>query len=466
MDSETQQREVEDLEIRIERLRALYDQYFMGIEKIEPGVQRKDVERRIWLLRKEQIRNTGVRFKFQTVVQRYNTFMQYWQRSVREIENGTYKRDVLRAAKRFGAKEALTILGKKKAEQYAALAAAQEADHAKRRENAAHIDEQEIESLEDYDLLQEDFDDAPTPASLRMNVTASAGRLAERAPTASAAAYAARMELDFGPSSDSGPGVDSPDSRPSQSPVERPLTSNSPRPSQPLRGWPLPSPAAVGVPQRQWAARERANPPGPTGVSGGDRGAVARGGPGLPLSAPTPLSPTAFTPAGMGSPLRSSAVPGSFPGPPPAERASASPPGARPLVSQVARPMQAFAGLANRPLSASRTAAPGGIGAARPSVPASVPESAPPARPTTAAAPRASARDDGTLDEQRIHQVYNKYMESKHSTNESTAGVTFERLAQSLRAQEAKLRAAHAGKKVDFEVIVKDGKTTLKPIVR
>lgn len=129
--------------------------------------------------------------------------------------------------------------------------------------------------------------------------------------------------------------------------------------------------------------------------------------------------------------------------------------------------MQAFAGLANRPLSASRTAAPGGIGAARPSVPASVSESAQPARPATpAAAPRASTRDDGTLDEQRIHQVYNKYMESKHSTNESTAGVTFERLAQSLRAQEAKLRAAHAGKKVDFEVIVKDGKTTLKPIVR
>lgn len=465
MDSETQQREVEDLEIRIERLRALYDQYFMGIEKIEPGVQRKDVERRIWLLRKEQIRNTGVRFKFQTVVQRYNTFMQYWQRSVREIENGTYKRDVLRAAKRFGAKDALTILGKKKAEQYALLAAAQEADHAKHRQNPAQIDEQEIEALEDYDLLQEDFDDAPTPASLRMHVPVSAGRSADRGPAASAAAYAARMELDFGPPSDTDVGADSSALRPSQPLVERPSAPNSPRPSQPLRGWPPPSPAVAGVAQSQWGARELPQPPRLAGAFGGDRGAAARGGQALPLSSPTPPSPMAFAPPRSGPPVRSSAVPGSFPAPEPAESTSASSPGARPLMSQVARPMQAFAGLANRPLSAARPTSAGGIGAARPSVPASVPESAPLAR-ATAAEPRAPARDDGTLDEQRIHQVYNKYMESKHSTNESTAGVTFERLAQSLRAQEAKLRAAHAGKKVDFEVIVKDGKTTLKPIVR
>ena len=38
---------VGELELRIERLRSLYDQYFMGIEKLEPGVPRKDVERRI-----------------------------------------------------------------------------------------------------------------------------------------------------------------------------------------------------------------------------------------------------------------------------------------------------------------------------------------------------------------------------------------------------------------------------------
>ena len=88
---------IEELELRVERLRSLYEQYFMGIEKIPPSVVHKDVDRRIYTLRREQIRNTAKRFKLQTTIQRYNTFQQYWQRILREIENGTYKRHVLRA---------------------------------------------------------------------------------------------------------------------------------------------------------------------------------------------------------------------------------------------------------------------------------------------------------------------------------------------------------------------------------
>ena len=68
---------VGELETRVDRLRALYEQYFMGIERIEPGVARKDVERRFQTLRREQIRNTALRFRFQMVVQRYNTYQSY-----------------------------------------------------------------------------------------------------------------------------------------------------------------------------------------------------------------------------------------------------------------------------------------------------------------------------------------------------------------------------------------------------
>ena len=39
-------------------------------------------------------------------------------------------------------------------------------------------------------------------------------------------------------------------------------------------------------------------------------------------------------------------------------------------------------------------------------------------------------------------------------------------LAQTLRDSTAKLRQKHAGKNVDFEVIVKDGKTILRPVVK
>ena len=109
--------ELEELEQRMERLRALYEQYFLGFEKIEPSVLRKDVERRFWLLRRVQMRNTATRFKLQTLSQRYNTYQQYWQRCLREIDAGTYRRHVIRAEKRFG-KEALTIAARRRLGAY------------------------------------------------------------------------------------------------------------------------------------------------------------------------------------------------------------------------------------------------------------------------------------------------------------------------------------------------------------
>jgi len=88
---------VAELETRVDRLRSLYEQYFMGIEKMEPLVPKKDVERRFQTMRKEQIRNTALRFRFHMVLQKYNTYQSYWMRIMRQIEDGTYKRDVMRA---------------------------------------------------------------------------------------------------------------------------------------------------------------------------------------------------------------------------------------------------------------------------------------------------------------------------------------------------------------------------------
>ena len=92
-----------DLESRLERLRALYDQWFAGIERCEPQVPRKDVERRIALLRKQPLRNTALRFRFQTLLQRWTTYLTYWNRVGRQIEEGTYKREIQRGKKAKGA---------------------------------------------------------------------------------------------------------------------------------------------------------------------------------------------------------------------------------------------------------------------------------------------------------------------------------------------------------------------------
>ena len=76
--------EVEELELKVERLKALYQQFFMGIEKIPPDVLKKEVDRSIWRLRREQLRGTRLLFKFQQIVQRYNT-----------ITGTTDRRDIL-----------------------------------------------------------------------------------------------------------------------------------------------------------------------------------------------------------------------------------------------------------------------------------------------------------------------------------------------------------------------------------
>ncbi|HEY6557040.1 MAG TPA: MXAN_5187 C-terminal domain-containing protein [Polyangiaceae bacterium] len=107
-----------ELEVRIERLRALYEQYFLGFEKLEPSVARKDVDRRIWTLRREHIRNTARRFKLQTLIQRYNTFQQYWHRICREIENGTYRRHLARAERIVKGSALMTIAARRRAGLY------------------------------------------------------------------------------------------------------------------------------------------------------------------------------------------------------------------------------------------------------------------------------------------------------------------------------------------------------------
>ncbi|HEY7954180.1 MAG TPA: MXAN_5187 C-terminal domain-containing protein [Polyangia bacterium] len=87
---------LDELSIKIERVKQLYEQYFMGIEKIEPGVPRKEVTRAMLLLQQQYIRNTGLRFKFNTMLQKWNIYVTYWNRTLREIENGTYVRHVAR----------------------------------------------------------------------------------------------------------------------------------------------------------------------------------------------------------------------------------------------------------------------------------------------------------------------------------------------------------------------------------
>jgi hypothetical protein len=89
-----------ELANKIERLKTLYEQYFMGIEKMEPQVSRKEVTRVMLTLQQQYIRNTALRFKFNTMLQKWNIYVTYWNRVLREIENGTYVRHLAKAKRK------------------------------------------------------------------------------------------------------------------------------------------------------------------------------------------------------------------------------------------------------------------------------------------------------------------------------------------------------------------------------
>jgi hypothetical protein len=69
-----------------------------------------------------------------------------------------------------------------------------------------------------------------------------------------------------------------------------------------------------------------------------------------------------------------------------------------------------------------------------------------------------------SVDDQRLRDLHARLQQAKQQTNE--ANVSYEGLARSVRATEAKLREQHKNRKIDFDVVIKDGKAVVKPIVR
>ncbi len=345
MDAAETERYVGDLEIAVDRLRSLYEQYFMGIEKLEPTVPRKDVDRRIYVLRKEQIRNTAQRFRFQMILQKYNTYQTHWMRICREIENGTYKRHLLKARQRFG-------------DDKPVAAAAPPAPPAPA---------------------------APPPP------LAKPGLAQPGLPAKSVAAELAELDEEFAPMLE----LDDDE-----------LRAEDDGPLKPAAAVPKPLTKAAGP---VWRKAEPSNARAPS------------------VRPPAPGAPGQRAPHGPAvSSTRTADVPKPAPGP----AVRPAPPAAPPAVARPPAPAQA---------------------------------AGPVPRPAAIAPP--PVRAPGDIPDDRVRQLYAQYVETKRQQRESTAAITYEAVAKSLRDSSAKLREKH-GKNVDFEVSVKDGKTILKPILK
>jgi len=110
-----------ELEEDLERLKARYEMWFLGVEKREPNRDRDEIKRRVERIKGAFTRNTGVKFRIQTLAARYLSYERMWLRSSREKEEGTYRRDIFKARRHAQEKRQAERTG-----ESAAPAAAQE----------------------------------------------------------------------------------------------------------------------------------------------------------------------------------------------------------------------------------------------------------------------------------------------------------------------------------------------------
>lgn len=80
--------ELDRLEEDIRKLKNKYDQFFNGIIKVPPSFERHQVEGLIHELNKQKMRDNTRRFRFNTILSRFNQYREMWGRKMREREEG------------------------------------------------------------------------------------------------------------------------------------------------------------------------------------------------------------------------------------------------------------------------------------------------------------------------------------------------------------------------------------------
>ncbi len=84
----------------MDRVKSLYEQYFLGIQKQPPTFIHSDLERKLRDLAQVQIRNTALRYRYATLQQKFSSYNSYWRRTLRQIENGSYTRSLAKLGRK------------------------------------------------------------------------------------------------------------------------------------------------------------------------------------------------------------------------------------------------------------------------------------------------------------------------------------------------------------------------------
>lgn len=89
--------EVDAVETALHALRGQYEQFFLGLEKRPPVRAHEAYRKRLAALKTIPARNASISFRVQSLQSSTATYERLWARTIQEIENGTYRRDLFKA---------------------------------------------------------------------------------------------------------------------------------------------------------------------------------------------------------------------------------------------------------------------------------------------------------------------------------------------------------------------------------
>ncbi|NJC87453.1 MAG: hypothetical protein FIB02_02810 [Desulfuromonas sp.] len=86
--------ELQKIEGDFKDLEIAYEKYFMGLDRFEPSKERQILALRLRRMVNTHIPQTDLRFRFQNVNSRFQSYSAYWERILRLIEEGRYQRQL------------------------------------------------------------------------------------------------------------------------------------------------------------------------------------------------------------------------------------------------------------------------------------------------------------------------------------------------------------------------------------
>ncbi len=399
--TETVEEMLDTVDKTLDRLKTLYEQYFLGIQKQAPTHLHTTVERQLRDLSQLQIRNTGMRYRLATLQQKFGAYNSYWKRTLRQIENGTYLRNlskVGREAIRSGAaipEEILAAMPKRMREQVV-RDREQAMAIAKRRAGDQQGDELLTLAPEEPPPVEEVAAIINEPSELRRELKTRSGAfvLDESDADMDLSAFFASVEQETAPTrvADPAPPPIAPPTRPTPLPsAMRAAATLGPAPparkSSPIIARPAPSQATKSIPVVPGAAAAK-----------GD----------VPVES----------------------MPGPFP----------RPPAPGPAVPAPKRPT---------PDAAVPTIA-------MPKIPSA------PLRAAPAVAKPAALKPPPGMTEADVNTLYAKYVQAKQMVGEPAGPGAREKLLKTIHAQAPKIMEQYNAKAVDFSIVVKDNQVIIR----